>query len=425
MRRHTPVTLSCALLLSCGSSSSSPTPPPPPGSLDNTFGTAGVAVLDLGAEVSVSKMAVQADGKIVVAGRKGTAGTNADVLVARLGATGALDATFGTGGTRVVDLGSNSDFGSGLAVLANGKIVVGAVPGLCQAALVQLDSAGALDGSFAIGGVFNLAPGSGGVAMCAFALAVQPVDGKILLGGVIGGANGGDFSLARFTPAGALDAGFGTGGLVSTDFGQNDQIFALALQADGKIVAGGSSQAPSSPYTPTAVAVARYDPFAGALDATFATSGLFTQTLSATAGQEPVLDVLQLSDGKLLLLAGNGAATNGFSLLRLTAAGVPDATFGAGGRLDRDYGSQMIVADGKLYVVGTRYSGPAGTGALQRLSVDGVSDTTFGTSGEVTLSSGASTVLSAVARQPDGKIVVAGTTTTLGVTKLLLARYNP
>lgn len=419
MCRDTLVALFGALFLSCGSSSSSP-PPPPPGSLDSTFGTAGVAVLDLGAEVSVRKMAVQADGKIVVAGRKGTAGTDADVLVARLGATGALDATFGAGGTRVVDLGSNSDFGFGLAVLTNGKIVVGAVPGLCQAALVQLDSAGALDGSFATGGVFNLAPGSGGVAMCAFALAVQPVDGKILLGGASG-----DFSLARFTPAGALDAGFGTGGVVTTDFGQNDQIFALALQADGKIVAGGSSQAPSSPYTPTAVAAARYEPFDGALDATFATSGQFTETLSATAGQEPVLDVLQLSGGKLLLLAGNGAATNGFSLLRLTAAGVPDATFGAGGRLDREYGSQMIVADGKLYVVGTRYSGPAGTGALQRLSVDGVSDTTFGSSGEVTLSSGASTVLSAVARQPDGKIVVAGTTTTLGVTKLLLARYIP
>jgi uncharacterized delta-60 repeat protein len=376
--------------------------------------------VDLAADVAVTKIAVQTDGKIVLAGRKGVAGTSADVLVARLEANGALDASFGTGGTRVVDLGSTNDFGSDLAVLGNGKIVVAAIPGTCRAALVQLDSAGALDGSFAAGGIFNLPPGSGGVAVCGFAMAVQPVDGKILLGGT-----NGDFAVARFTPAGALDAGFGSGGAASTDFGQNDQIFALALQADGKIVAGGSSQAPGPPYTPTAVAAARYEPFTGALDGAFAASGMFTQTLSATASQELVDDILQLSDGKLLLLATNGGAANNSSLLRLTAAGQLDATFGAGGRLDRDYGSRMILADGKLYVVGTRFSGPAGTGALQRLTVDGQSDATFGTSGEVTLSVGASTVLAAVARQPDGKIVVAGTTTTLGVTKLLLARYQP
>ncbi len=417
MRQRTPVALCGLWLLSCGSSS---TPPPPPGSLDGTFGTAGVAQVDLAAEVTVSKIAVQADGKIVVAGRKGVPNTDADVLVARLDANGSLDAAFGTSGTRVVDLGSTNDFGSDLALLGNGKIIVAAVPGFCQGALVQLDSAGALDGSFAAGGIFNLAPGSGGVAVCGFAMAVQPVDGKILLGGT-----NGDFALARFTPAGALDATFGTGGLVSTDFGQNDQVFALALQADGKIVAAGGSQHSVTPFTPTAVAAARYDPFAGALDSAFATSGLFTKTLSATTSQELVDTVVPLADGRLLLLARNGASANGYSLLRLTSAGLLDSTFGVGGIIDRDSGSSMILADGKVYVVGTRFSGPAGTGALQRVSVDGASDATFGTSGEVTLSVGASTVLSAVARQPDGKIVVAGTATTLGVTKLLLARYQP
>lgn len=419
MRRSTIAALVGSWFLSCGGSSAPPAAPSP-GSLDTSFGTAGIAEIDLADDASLSKIAVQPDGKIVLAGRKGVMGTNADVLVARLDAGGKLDPAFGIGGLRTVDLGSTRDFGSDLALTGGGKVVVAAVPGSCQGAVVQVDATGALDAGFATGGIFNKPSGSGGLAMCAWSVAVQPVDGKILLGGASE-----DFALARFTTAGALDAGFGGGGLVATDLGYNDQIFSLAVQQDGQILAGGSSQGAGPAFTPSTMGVVRYQAFDGSLDSTFATAGIFTQALSATASQEVVHGLIELAGGKLLVLTSNGAASNSFSLLRLTATGALDASFGTGGRADRDFGSAMVLSDGKVYVVGTRTTGPAGTGVLQRLSVDGASDVAFGTSGEVMLQVGASTVLGSVARQPDGKILVAGTTTSFGKTKLLVARYLP
>jgi uncharacterized delta-60 repeat protein len=416
-------------LMSCGGGGSSSAAAIGPGTLDASFGAAGVVQIDLSSGLFVQKIAVQSDAKIVLAGTKGTQGTDADVLIVRLNPDGTPDMGFGASGIRTVDLGSTNDLANGLELRPGGKILVGAFPGAfpgdCHAALIQLDSAGALDGSFAAGGIFNLQTTNGGLAVCPSSLAIQPADGKI----VVGGTNFNDFVLGRFTAAGAVDSSFGTGGLVTTDFGPDFAgVSTILSQVDGKIVAAGQFLQVAGQTTTDTVLAARYDPAAGVLDTGFGASGKAVLTLSPSmVDSEFVPRMVQLADGKLLLLAlPNSDTTDGTRLVRLTTAGTLDGTFGAGGSIDLDYLALDIIRVGdKVYVVGTRISGSGTVGVLQRLSVDGGSDTAFGTGGEVTLQPETVTILSAVAVQPDGKIVVAGRAVTAGGEQLLFARYYP
>jgi uncharacterized delta-60 repeat protein len=91
---------------------------------------------------------------------------------------------------------------------------------------------GSLDPTFGTGGLVTT--DFGGIDR-GFALVLQP-DGKL----VAAGFSGGDFALARYLPDGSLDPMFGTGGLVTTDFGGAAEAVALVLQPDGKLVAAGS-----------------------------------------------------------------------------------------------------------------------------------------------------------------------------------------
>jgi uncharacterized delta-60 repeat protein len=416
-------------LMSCGGNSSpGPAAAIAPGSLDASFGTAGVVQIDLSSGLFVQKIAVQSDAKIVLAGTKGALSTDADVLIVRLNPDGTPDMGFNASGIRTVDLGSTNDVANGLELRPGGKILVGAsaFAGDCHAALIQLTSTGDLDASFAAGGISNLQAINGGLAVCPSSLAIQPSDGKIL----VGGSNFNDFVLARFTAAGAVDSTFGTGGLVTTDFGPDFAgVSTILSQADGKIVAAGQFLQVVGQMTTDTVLAARYDSAIGALDtAGFGASGKVVLTLSPSmVDNEFVPRMVQLADGKLLLLAVPiSDTTDGTRLVRLTTAGTLDGTFGVGGSIDLDYIALDIIRVGdKVYVVGTRISGSGTVGVLQRLSEDGGADTAFGTGGEVTLQPETVTILSAVAVQPDGKIVVAGRAVSSGGEKLLFARYYP
>jgi len=219
------------------------------GSLDSTFGASGIAIL----ADSPTAMALQSDGKILVAG-PGT--------VSRYEANGSKDTSFGIFGT-VGAVGAVS----ALAVESDGKIVVAGTftdslnpPGVGQdgdLALVRYNSDGTVDETFGTrGGVladFFAAPSSAAAAT----VLIQP-DGKIVAGGQASKGGGlSEFAVARFTSLGILDTGFGTGGVVTTSFGNADSVVALALQADGKIVAAGNSQSVTTPGVDS-FAVARY-----------------------------------------------------------------------------------------------------------------------------------------------------------------------
>ncbi|HJZ23303.1 MAG TPA: hypothetical protein VJ201_02510, partial [Candidatus Babeliales bacterium] len=220
----------------------------PTGILDSGFGSGGLVITDFGSFTDIGQsIAIQPDGKIVVAGYT-TAIPNlnnfaidpANFALARYTPTGTLDSGFGSGGIVITDFGSD-DSGNSVAIQSDGKIIVAGStasgPNLYNFALARYTPIGTLDSGF----------GSGGLVITDFgsffdigqSIAIQP-DGKIVAAGyTASGPNPNNFALARYTPTGILDSGFGSEGLVITDFGSFDIGNSIAIQPDGKIVAAG------------------------------------------------------------------------------------------------------------------------------------------------------------------------------------------
>ncbi len=366
----------------------------PPGSLDTSF-AGGKVVIPAGISDDYAyAMALQADGKIVTAGR--AAEHLGDFAVIRFERDGALDTTFGPAtspGKVLTDFAGASETALAVAVQADGKIVVAGtttVTGSGQDfALARYNSDGSLDAGFGSGGKVTTAFGAD--SDTAYALLIQ-ADGKILVGGDTSqGASGTgvDFALARYNSDGSLDAGFGSGGKVITSLAANggrDSIYAMTLQTVGgeaRIVAAGGE----GDFT-----VARYLAN-GTLDAGFgaAGTGKVTALMGSTIGAARAVRVTP--DGKLVIA---GHASHDFALVRLDAGGKLDSSFGLAptpGKVvtavqtsnwDEAQGL-AIESDGKLVVAGWAYeaNSSAGNFAVVRYQPDGALDTSFGGTGIV------------------------------------------
>lgn len=241
----------------------------PGGGLDDTFSGNGKATLDLGGSVSGLGVAVQGDGKIVVAG------TNNDVILARYLADGTLDTTFGGGdGVVVKDLDAGSlDRVSDMALQPNGKIVVvgsfTATGGQAKFLVARFKPGGALDKTFSGDGRAVTAFGTHDAET--YSVALQS-DGRIVVSGWIYDDGTGEylFALTRYKVGGALDDTFGGDGRVTTEC-NNCEAYQVLVQGDGKIVAAGYAGTPSD----AAFLVARYRK-GGALDGTFGAAGTAT-----------------------------------------------------------------------------------------------------------------------------------------------------
>ena len=209
-------------------------------------------------------MAVQPDGKIVVAGFSG-----GDFAVVRYTANGTPDPTFGTGGIITTDINSGSeDYGRAMALQPDGKIVVAGSSG-DDFAVVRYTANGALDTSFGTGGIITTDITSGSEDY-GRAMALQP-DGKIVVAGFSWSGGDADVAVVRYTANGALDTSFDGDGIVTTDIGAgtgNDRGYAVAVQPDGKIVVAGRSNASTTARQRDHFLVVRYTA-AGALDPSF------------------------------------------------------------------------------------------------------------------------------------------------------------
>jgi uncharacterized delta-60 repeat protein len=227
---------------------------------------------------------------------------------------------------------------------------------------------------------------------------------------------------------GTLDPGFGHGGRVVTDFGvlwpQLDTAASLAVQPDGRAVAGGST---NINLEQTVMAVARYLP-SGALDASFSGDGRATVFFAGMP--QGFIDVfasaeavLVQPDGRLVLVGGIWTfAGRFFALARLNPDGSPDLTFGSGGQLTTKFppaGSPpytggaaavagLLLPDGRIVAVGVAGPDASPKIAAARYNADGLLDTTFGSQGRVLLSLAQSFLVRDAALQPDGKLVIAG-----------------
>jgi uncharacterized delta-60 repeat protein len=395
----------------------------PEGSLDGSFGTGGIVITNLGDFTASRALALQSDGKIVVFGDNALF-----FLLARYNSNGTLDTGFGNNGIESTQI-SNAFGCNGFDVAiqpGDGKIVaVGvsrSIPLGADFAMARYHEKGSLDISFDDDGIVTT-DWPGGPDVCN-AVVIQP-DGKI----VVAGGCAGDFALARYNPDGSLDASFGNGGRVITDFvGGADRAQAVALQADGKIVAAGLSS-PLFQLVRTDFALARYNTD-GSLDASFDGDGKVTTDFAGD--DDEVRAVALQGDGKIVAAGGTFFGRQ-FALARYNTDGILDTTFDGDGKLVTSLGSDSGSAygiviqpgDGKLVAAG----GADADFGLVRYNPDGSLDLSFDGDGKVATSFMVRDRARAIGLQPDGKIVAAGFaqpgfTEGTGNGDFALARYN-
>jgi uncharacterized delta-60 repeat protein len=218
------------------------------GSLDMGFGIGGKVITDFaGPYESALALAIQSDGRIIAAGvaYASVLSTSGDFVLVRYESDGSLDRTFGIDGKVTTDWSGGLDLAKALAILSDGKIVAAGDACTsdyrqpCYGALARYNKDGLLDTTFGVGGKVTTDVLE---TSRLNALAVQS-DGKIIAAGFSQSAGSfADFGLVRYNDNGSLDTTFGSGGKVTTAFGPwSDGIWAVSLQPDGKIVAGGDT----------------------------------------------------------------------------------------------------------------------------------------------------------------------------------------
>ncbi|MDQ6656227.1 MAG: dockerin type I domain-containing protein [Verrucomicrobiota bacterium] len=279
----------------------------PAGPLDATFGNSGIVInkFGQGLESYALQLIIQPNGKLVIAGE-----SSYEFLVARYNSNGTLDSTFGNGGYRLANFSSNWDGATDALLQPDGKIVLVGWSELNSAfdsfALARFNADGSFDQGFGNGGKVLLVDRGDLNAV------VRQSDGKLIAIGSGNYTNDPAFHLLRFEIDGALDSTWGSGGSVTTDFGQPTEGVALALQPDGKLIVGGLTS--SNPCFDTSeFALARYE--LGSLQMTGAVSrkthgsaGIFDLPLPliGTPGVE-----CRSSGDHTLLFTFNGSIVNG------------------------------------------------------------------------------------------------------------------
>jgi uncharacterized delta-60 repeat protein len=319
------------------------------GTLDQSFGTAddgtenGIVNISLGDGNDIARdIAVQADGKIVIAGDSVTSDGSANIIVARLNADGSVDDSFGQSedgtpnGFVATSLGNGDDRANALVLQADGKIVVAgnriAEDGSSNIIVARYDASGVPDAGFGASGDDGTPEGFVNISLgegddMARDVALQ-ADGKIALAGDSVTADGSsNFILARLNADGTPDESFGVAedgtpnGFVSTSLGEgNDIASGLAVQADGRLVVAGYHQEGDS----TNIAIARYETD-GALDQSFGTADDGTENgiVNISLGDgDDMANAVALQGDKLIVAAGTTTASDGsknIAVLRLTA----------------------------------------------------------------------------------------------------------
>jgi uncharacterized delta-60 repeat protein len=416
--------------------------------LDSGFSGDGKVTTDFGATDYGRALAVQSNGKILVAGFSGsgplTFPPSQDFALARYNADGSLDASFSGDGMLTTDFAGWSSHGEGVAVQSDGKIVVagGAIDtgsGIFDFAVARYNSNGTLDTSFSGDGKLTTDLGDDDTA---YAVAIQG-DGKI----VVAGESVAGVGLARYTSDGSLDSTFGTGGIVTVMAGGAAAYLgsAMTLQSDGKILVSGYynhvETDVSDPFNPKITtlfdfATLRFNAN-GTLDSSFSGDGIAVTDLG-TASEEAGGVVVQ-SDGKILVSGHIGMNTDtgpvntGYALVRYNANGSLDASFGANGIVKAELGdgatgfAVSLQSDGRILVSGTTDAGCT----LLRYTGDGTLDTSFDGDGRFDIAFGGMTAAGYALRTlADGAILVAGThwvdagNTDFALAKLLTAPAN-
>jgi uncharacterized delta-60 repeat protein len=383
------------------------------GELDNSFGSGGMQITEFEADASISDLALQKDGKIVVTGS-----ALLGFVMARYNTNGTLDNSFSEDGILVP--GDRGDFSSGSSVeiQPDGKIIMTGSYGnvLMNYAVFRVHPDGSLDSSFDGDGLLS------DFKAAARSAYNTSADGKIITAGVTELRRGNlHFLVSRYQKDGKPDETFSEDGMLIFDFGSGpSEAHAIVIQPDGKIILAGSA----SNRLNKDFALIRLNTD-GTLDKSFSYDGIL---MTDIRGYDDVAYAISLQADGRIVVAGNsniwGTETD-FALVRYNTDGTLDNTFSADGKVTTDFGtsadgatSLLIQPDGKIIAVGKTYRGYADI-ALARYDSDGSPDSSFDGDGRLTTDVSDYNEHVAAVLEADGRIVVAG-----GISQFLLLRYN-
>ncbi|HET7269614.1 MAG TPA: Ig-like domain-containing protein [Rubrobacter sp.] len=339
----------------------------PDGSLDKVFGSGGRTLVTFpNGRAGASDVAIQPDGKIVAAGwRNDDDGVDdADFAVVRLEPDGDLDPSF-SGDGKVMTTFGGSDYGEAVAIQADGKIVVAGSnesSGDEDFALARYNVNGSLDTSFHGDGKVNTGFGSDSEGAMAVAIQTNAAPGdhrtRIVVGGTTDDDNcpldcDYDFALARYHANGSLDSSFDGDGKLTTGFlSSSDVAVAVAIQTGGRIVAAGHTTN-TGDYD---FALARYNSD-GSLDGSFEGGTVVTELGEWDEAEAVAIQ----ADGRIVAAGWSGPSQwepDSFALTRYNTDGSLDASFSGDGRLTTSFGGDTwakdvaIQADGRIAAAG-------------------------------------------------------------------------
>ncbi|HEY0606273.1 MAG TPA: hypothetical protein VGD58_25345 [Herpetosiphonaceae bacterium] len=353
------------------------------GSVDNSFALANVA------DGEVHAIAVQPDGKILIGGPFTSVNGSNRFRIARLNSDGSLDTNFFAGAGNSVEA---------ITLQPDGKILIGgpftAINNLARNYIARLDANGILDDDFAV---------DGGANGSVHKILVQP-DGKIVVGGAFTAIDEMPRNrIARLNADGDVDPAFDIG------TGVNNSVTGLGLQADGKIVVGGTFTAARSLSRSRIV---RFNP-TGSIDITYATN---------RGPNVSVQPIVPQGDGKILVGGGFGLFDDvGHSgITRLQPDGTIDPSFNPGLGANSSIRAIALQPDGKI-LIGGEFNAVNGIarGGIARLHANGALDESFAVGG------GTNGRVFGLALQPDGKIVIGGSFSAVNnVERISIARLN-
>lgn len=365
------------------------------GLLDKTFGNAGIVSTNFEAPDIALGLALQPDGKIIAVGGSELGGTG-DFALARYNVDGSLDTSFGTAGKVTTAFSGGVDTAFAVALQSDGKIVVAGgtdINGTGDIAIARYNYNGSLDTTFnAAGptpGVITLSLTAG--VDQAHGVAIQNNGAIVLVGGTDALGATGDIVILRYTSSGVPDLTFnGTGQIIKSITANQDIAYSVVLQSDGNIVVVGAADTTSvvlrytytgsldTTFNTTGIqtagisigfasalqpqgkiiitgtdggifGIAQYNPD-GSLDSTFGTNGIVTTPDTGTA-----MAIALQPDGKII--AAGDTAGGGFTLVRYNSNGSLDHSFGSGGMVIFPIGGDTISGiqlqtDNKIIVTG-------------------------------------------------------------------------
>lgn len=331
------------------------------GSLDTGFNAGDIlSGANLGA---INAVAIQpATGKILIGDAFGLSyNNNTHSCVQRLNPDGTLDTTFDPNGTGC------DGYVSAFAVQADGKILIAGrfsfFDGVARNSIARLNANGTLDTTFGSGAAnWGVIPGGSSYVN---ALAIQPSDGKVLVGGVFDTVSGQPrFLAARLTSSGALDTSFVPGWPAGSISGG---IYAIVVQPDGKLLFGGSFHWWDANGTPDDIARTSSD---GALDPDFHLNYTCTNGCGgiSAVSLQPDGKILYTGDEAYAMPDGSTAYRHGIG--RLAADGTLDLSFDPGSGTDGIANAMALQPDGKI-VIGGGFLSYDGTKRLQIARVNG------------------------------------------------------